>query len=444
LELRYFKLFQSQAAPKLSGPFSSEFWTRLVLQESHSEPAIRHAVVAVGALHKTMAEYLKSSGEGVSSSEQKAHHDFALRQFQKAIREIRERMSNGHVRLRLALISCLLFICFESFHGDLDSAMAQVSSGLGLLRDWYGQKEKRLLDQTVVPTPDDEAIEAEFLQMFVRLEYQARSHVLISKDIVPEFAGLEGMASHSIPPAFDDFTGAKFSWDVLLLRALRMNHRISGQYRYLPPSNIPAVAKDELAQYVKSYQDWYEAFTPIFERAHTPEHRKDLIAVRMLKTHWSITRILVTLTLQPEEIAFDRYLKEFREIVSLSQSILMNPDGLAADVAFCFDLGIIAPLHTVAIKCRDRVLRHKALRLLSSCPRREGTWDSALALKSAKWMVDIEEEGMNSKDFIPEESRVKMIISQCDLHLRIATVKCGQMIAGIAEPFNLRETTIMW
>lgn len=59
MELRYFQLFQSQAAPKLSGPFSSQFWTRLVLQESHSEPAIRHAVVAVGALHKNMVDYLK-------------------------------------------------------------------------------------------------------------------------------------------------------------------------------------------------------------------------------------------------------------------------------------------------------------------------------------------------------------------------------------------------
>jgi hypothetical protein len=55
-----------------------------------------------------------------------------------------------------------------------------------------------------------------------------------------------------------------------------------------------------------------------------------------------------------------------------------------------------------------------------------------------------EEEGMSSKGFVPEESRVKMIVSQCDLHIRKATVKCGQMMAGILELFNLRETTIIW
>jgi hypothetical protein len=446
LELRYFQLFQNQAAPELSAPFNSQFWTRLVLQESYSEPAIRHAVVAVGALHKTMVEYSKSSSENDSGPIQKEHHDFALRQFHKAICQIQERLSSGNVRFRLALISCLLFVCFESFHGDLDSAMAQVFSGLNLLRDWYSRKQMRLLDQPGILTPDnDDSIETEFLQMFIRLEYQARSHILMSRDIAPEFPGLEGMASHIIPPVFNDFAEAKSSWDVLLLRALRMNHSSVGtRYRYLPPHDIPQVAKDELAVYVKLYQDWYEAFAPLFERAHTPEYRGDLLAARMLKVHWSITRILISLTLRPAEIAFDQYLKDFREIISLSQSILMNPNGLNADVAFCFDLGIIAPLHTVAIKCRDRVLRHKALRLLCLCPRREGTWDSALALKSAAWMIGIEEEGMNSKGFIPEESRVKMIVTQCDLHLHKATVKCGQMIAGSPEAFNIREITITW
>lgn len=252
------------------------------------------------------------------------------------------------------------------------------------------------------------------------------------------------MASHMIPPAFKDFAEAKFSWNILLLRVLRMNHNIGGRYRYLLPHDTPQIAKDELAIYIKLYRDWYNAFAPIFDRAHTPEYRADLLAVRMLKVHWSIARIVISLTLRPEEIAFDQHLNEFREVISLSQSILMNPNGLTADVAFCFDLGIIAPLHTVAIKCRDRALRHKAMRLLCLCPRREGTWDSALALKSAAWMIGVEEEGMNSKGFVPEESRVKMIVSQCDLHLRKATVKCGQMMAGIPEPFNLRETTITW
>jgi hypothetical protein len=172
---------------------------------------IRYAVVAVGALHKTMVEYSKSSSEDDSGSIQKEYHDFAIRQFHKAICQIRERLSGGNVRLRLALISCVLFVCFESFHGDLDSAMAQVFSGLNLLRGWYSRKQKRLLEQPGIATPDDDSIEAEFLQVFTRLEYQVRSHVLMTRDKVPEFPGLEGMVLHEIPPVFNYFTEAKFS-----------------------------------------------------------------------------------------------------------------------------------------------------------------------------------------------------------------------------------------
>jgi hypothetical protein len=75
-----------------------------------------------------------------------------------------------------------------------------------------------------------------------------------------------------------------------------------------------------------------------------PKYRGDLHPARMLRAHWSITRILVSLTPRPEEIAFDQHLKDFREIIPLSQPILMNPNGPNSDVAFCFDLGVIAPL----------------------------------------------------------------------------------------------------
>ena len=173
------------------------------------------------------------------------------------------------------------------------------------------------MDHPDFSTAEDDLVNAEFLQMFAPLEYQARSHVLISMDMIPEFPGLEGMASRAIPPVFQNFAQAKFSWDVLLLRALRLNHDMGNRYRYLPTHSIPQLAKDELAAYVKLYKDWYEAFALIFDRAQIPEYRGYLLVVRMVKVHWRITRILVSLTLRPEEIAFDQHMQDFREIISL-------------------------------------------------------------------------------------------------------------------------------
>ena len=87
----------------LSGVFDPTFWTRLVLQATHHEPAIKHAVIALGALHE--------------SSEIKSREDssiFAMQQYGKAIeclvKPLREKQKQA---ADVALITCVLFVCFE-------------------------------------------------------------------------------------------------------------------------------------------------------------------------------------------------------------------------------------------------------------------------------------------------------------------------------------------
>ena len=50
-ERRAFHFFQQRTAPHLSGFYNDEFWNQMVLRASHQEPAIRHAVMALGSLH---------------------------------------------------------------------------------------------------------------------------------------------------------------------------------------------------------------------------------------------------------------------------------------------------------------------------------------------------------------------------------------------------------
>jgi len=52
-EFYYFQLFCSQTAPQLSSCTQwteSQLWAKIVLQASETEPCIRHAVIAIGAL----------------------------------------------------------------------------------------------------------------------------------------------------------------------------------------------------------------------------------------------------------------------------------------------------------------------------------------------------------------------------------------------------------
>lgn len=102
-ERQIFHFFCVETAGILSGVFNPIFWTRLVLQAAHYEPAIRHAAMALGALHQSSEMGLR---DGSST--------FAMQQYGKAIRclvkPIQEKQKQA---ADVALITCVLFISFE-------------------------------------------------------------------------------------------------------------------------------------------------------------------------------------------------------------------------------------------------------------------------------------------------------------------------------------------
>ena len=103
LEGRCFDFFCKRTVVVFSGIFDPTFWTRLVLQATHHEPAIRHAAIALGALHES-----SEVGSRVKPS------IFAMEQYGKAIRylvkPIREKQKQA---ADVALMTCVLFVCFE-------------------------------------------------------------------------------------------------------------------------------------------------------------------------------------------------------------------------------------------------------------------------------------------------------------------------------------------
>jgi len=78
----------------------------LLLLTVHHEPAVQHAAVALGALHECFEHQLSNQAE--------ANLGFALQQYVRAIglvtKPIRER---GKQAADVALITCILFVCFE-------------------------------------------------------------------------------------------------------------------------------------------------------------------------------------------------------------------------------------------------------------------------------------------------------------------------------------------
>jgi hypothetical protein len=110
-ERRSFYFFLERTAPQLSGFFGGDLWQRLLLQATHHESSIRHAIIALGALHE---RFEQDSGLVMQSDTKALADDFALKSYNRAIRCLIEPLSHrGQQALDVCLISSVLFACFE-------------------------------------------------------------------------------------------------------------------------------------------------------------------------------------------------------------------------------------------------------------------------------------------------------------------------------------------
>jgi hypothetical protein len=107
-ELRAFHFFRTRTIPELCGLFESPFWSRMVLQAVHHEPAVRHAAIALGSFHEMFENE-------VFPDREKELDSFALRHYLQAVASIVKSLEGkGKHGADVALMTCLLFICVEA------------------------------------------------------------------------------------------------------------------------------------------------------------------------------------------------------------------------------------------------------------------------------------------------------------------------------------------
>lgn len=151
-DFRYIQFFHLRSAPALLGYYEGDrtFWSKLLLQASFTDAAVRHAVVAVSFTFET---FEKAQAEGFSSPQRasggssgegegfKAYleskpveRDFILRQYNHAIRSLTQREPGNCPSKEVILITCVLFICLEFLRENVEEALMHLSNGLKVLR----------------------------------------------------------------------------------------------------------------------------------------------------------------------------------------------------------------------------------------------------------------------------------------------------------------------
>jgi hypothetical protein len=551
VEVLYFDLFRTQTASELSGYFDAGFWTQRVLQECHSEAAVRHAAVALGALYKTLEQSTKSpSPTGSDADESGAHADAVLSHWQVAIRQysaacnaimLLDNDARGSNRTRL--MASVLLGSFDAFIGDHKQAIIQLQSGLGLLKRLQAQQaQPQQHDHHHRYYGGDEAIEPELVAIFTRLAIQAKSYDLAFHFPEPYVIRLTPDAPEPAPASasapypekrspfserpdpnrpFTSLRDARAAFDRLLSGGMRFLERLNLAMQ--KPSRVfPESWKQYGAGFMEDMAAWAAAFEPIFQaRDADGLSHQERAAVAALKMSQVNTQTLFMSLFGSTETQFDAFQPQFEQVVALGEEIVgaderraaadrcpypefclhrrwdqdQDSDGLGPGAfsachikpSFSADLGIVPPLFVVATKCRQPLLRRRAIRLLRSSARREGMWDSELAARIGQYIMSIEEYEEPVADnvlyqqgvlpprldtaftyngtpaayppskvnqhvamprVIPEEKRVMIRSVDFDLRSRFADLTIGTRSARVSSPpeedRQYRETHISW
>ncbi|CAG9990237.1 unnamed protein product [Clonostachys byssicola] len=124
-ELQVYSYFLQVAAPSISGVFGSEFWLREVPRFCLSDPAIWHAVAALGTVCRDYDFRTCSTAENV----------FAMRQIGTSLQHLTQPRSASSMDRWRALIASVLFTCISVVQGSYSQALVHVSSGAKIFRE---------------------------------------------------------------------------------------------------------------------------------------------------------------------------------------------------------------------------------------------------------------------------------------------------------------------
>jgi hypothetical protein len=373
--------------------------TQLIPQECHHEPAVRHAIFALSALYKS-----SESRNGVVRANDE-HLDFALVQHSKAIASFRKSLSEEQPQMRLAMVASLLLGCFESLHGNWETASHQIYSGLSILGQWERSKLKGKLDSTA-------AIDSELGLALARLQLQHESFLAMNPMNDNPLTELEDVTPGKDPPARFASLAEAFPFALnLATSSIRHSRRASRCLNLAISQDSVERERDGLCAYV---HQWKRAFRPILLEVETGQQVSDRDYLGVLQLHTCVLtfEIFLSTSLSREEIIFDCYTEQFRRIILLCRRLFERErDRESRPVDYLraqFGLGLIMTIYYVATRCRDSIIRRDAISILREWPCKNGVWDSLQAGQVAEWIVGLEEEKAGGNSSIPEEARVRM------------------------------------
>ncbi|TPX15921.1 uncharacterized protein E0L32_000255 [Thyridium curvatum] len=393
-EGRALHFFQEVVAPVLAGVYhhvgsdtDAYFWTALVLQFSHYEPAVRHAAVAVSALYEqfhqppattTMTTATLTRSPDTAATIRK-RSDFALRHYNAAIRSLVEADNEA-----LALVVCVIFVCIEFIRGDSGAATSHCRHGVQILNKVTARGAASLPSWA----------EAYLVPIIRRLSITPLFFGA-TPDSFPAVAGLDG----DVPDRFESLPDMQQMLDKLMCRATRLI-RTGWEYRIgsLIDVEVPREIIEEQAVLVDELGKWREAVAAS-DFSSKSSGRDTTATIMHLHMQCLIAKIWLSMAVSKDELGFDQFIPEFEEVVDIGTILeawmreQLGAHTLWTRPKFTFEMGYLPLLYFVVIKCRRLDIRNRALILIRKMAlERENLWDINNLCGAGKRSIELEHD----------------------------------------------------
>ncbi|KAL7923346.1 hypothetical protein ACQKWADRAFT_60865 [Trichoderma austrokoningii] len=380
-----FEYFRRYTSTKLPGLFESGFWDSLVLQASDQEPAVLHAVAALGAAHK--------NDEHIS-----------LVEYNKAIQHLRQSLcSSDRDTIRVCLITCLLFVCIELLRGGFKAGYVHLSTGLRMLHE-IQRRDGITANNEVILRSRAQSVEDTLVEVFSRLNLQTALFGHVSMYLLYGGETDQVPRTYYIPPAFSSMTEAKRHVDSLINGSYLLSQKATQLlHEHQPFPETLYQSQNDLETALIKFLAALNSSRK--ELTKTPGWRS-IFGMPMLALYHTMAKIMAATALRgADEMIFDNHLRDFELLLKqssglcdqmldeMAQAFHRRVTKMPGHNTFTIDMGFITPLYYTIAKCRQPNLRRMVLELLRRVPHREGAWDGPTVIRMGKILLKLEEGG---------------------------------------------------
>ena len=430
-ERRSFEFLQLEAVPEIVGIFDTDFWTPM-LQLSEVEPVLQHALSALSAVYE---DYRRDSRQGLSHNmfnlgdlpsartSNAPLNAFAIQQYNKAI----QLLTKGEQwikspSLNVTLMACLLFICLEFLRNNFKMGLKHLKSGLKILMQ-HNQylNDTQNIGNSIARRPLDQAL----IDFYVRLDIQATVHGNATSNFnMTAIEHWKSMPWLSIPFTSVNDAQTKLVTELCAIFQF-IRHRHDNSFKSgtadttLPHgmsdndsfwSSRTILNENRRDNHLGNLKKWRVAFSSlvgVLPTDYTEHHRHN---ISLLFLYHDLAVLQLTALTFSSLMDYDTFRPDFERMVANVWKVLREFDAIKSrPPVISFDMGLLAPLFFIALKCRHLQIRRRAIGLMRLAPEREGRWVRDTIIEYSEWKLDQEEAGrgdLNEDAILPEESRI--------------------------------------